>query len=156
MHSLSIAMITDFKTGTKIMDVGTGGGFPGVPLAIIFPECRFTLVDSIGKKIRVVKEVIDTLHLKNVEAYQKRVETIDEKFDFIVSRAVTSLSEFTLWVDGRISNNHKNKIKNGILYLKGGDFQDELLKISLNHEIFELSELLDEPFFETKKLVHLF
>jgi 16S rRNA (guanine527-N7)-methyltransferase len=156
LHSLAIAKITDFKSGTKILDLGTGGGFPGIPLAIMFPECRFTLVDSIGKKIMVVNEVIKSLQLYNIEAYQKRAETIDEKFDFIVSRAVTSLPEFASWVEGKVSNDCKNKLRNGILYLKGGEFTDELSRIKFNHRIFDLKKIFDEEFFETKKIVHLF
>jgi 16S rRNA (guanine527-N7)-methyltransferase len=155
LHSLAIARVIHFSAGTKVLDVGTGGGFPGIPLAIMFPQCHFLLVDSIGKKIKVVNEVAAALNLPNVEAITQRAETIDQEFDFIVSRAVTALPAFTSWVKTKISNVQKNELPNGILYLKGGDFQDELRQIKMNYKIFEISSFFDEPFFETKKVIHL-
>lgn len=154
LHSLAIAKINSFLPGTKILDVGTGGGFPGIPLAILYPECHFTLVDSIGKKIKVVNEVVEGLQLNNVTAINDRVENIDEQFEFIVSRAVAAMPTFTHWVKGKVSSTSKHPRRNGILYLKGGDLTEELAAYT-NAEIFSLEEVFQNPFFETKKLVYL-
>ncbi len=156
LHSLSIAKVVNFSDGTKVLDVGTGGGFPGIPLAIFFPKVEFLLADSIGKKIMVVGEVAAELGLKNVETFNGRAEEVKRTFDFIVSRAVTTLPKFARWVDGKISGKNNNSIPNGILYLKGGDLTEELNQTKMHHRIFELSNFFEETFFETKKLVHLF
>jgi 16S rRNA (guanine527-N7)-methyltransferase len=156
LHSLAIAKVINFKEATSIMDVGTGGGFPGIPLAIMFPSSNFLLVDSIGKKINVVKAVAREIGLSNVEAIHTRAETINMKFDFIISRAVTELSEFYKWTGNKINNKGFNAIPNGILYLKGGDVSQELENLKTKNEIFELKEFFDEEFFETKKLVHIY
>ncbi len=154
LHSLGIAKVISFKSGTKIMDVGTGGGFPGIPLAILFPECKFHLVDSIAKKIKVVDEVVAGLELKNVKTTNKRVEEINGQFDFVVSRAVAAMPTFVHWIKGKIAKAQKNDLKNGILYLKGGDLTEELA-VYKTATIYDLTEIFEEPFFETKKLVHL-
>jgi 16S rRNA (guanine527-N7)-methyltransferase len=156
LHSMAVAKVISFTGGTKIMDVGTGGGFPGIPLAILFPDCHFTLVDSIRKKIKVVDDIALKLELKNVTAIQERAEKINGKFDFIVSRAVTALPLFMEWIGTKISNDNKNNLKNGVLYLKGGDFQEELKEISFNHKIFEISDFFEEEYFNTKKIVHFY
>lgn len=156
LHSMAVAKVISFTGGTKIMDVGTGGGFPGIPLAILFPDCHFTLVDSIRKKIKVVDDIALKLELKNVTAIQERAEKINGKFDFIVSRAVTALPLFMEWVGTKISNDNKNTLKNGVLYLKGGDFQEELKEITFNHKIFEISDFFEEEYFNTKKIVHIY
>ncbi len=157
LHSLFIGKIFDFCSGTRILDVGTGGGFPGIPLAILFPECRFMLIDSIGKKINVVKQVIHDLKLENVESSQQRAEKIKGKYEFIVSRAVTNLPEFMNWVNQKIdTSTHRNKMKNGVLYLKGGDFSEELSKVNYDFDIFNVSEHFKEDYFSTKKLVHIY
>ena len=153
LHSLSIAKFISFKKNTSILDVGTGGGFPGIPLAIIFPDCNFLLVDSINKKINVVKEISNTLKLTNVSCNTIRVEKLKTKHDFIVSRAVTRMNKFTNLVKGLISNKNDNKIKNGIIYLKGGDLTDEMMNIK--HQKVNISDYFDEEFFETKKIVYL-
>lgn len=155
LHSLGIAKVIAFKPGTKILDIGTGGGFPGIPLAILFPEAEFTLVDSIGKKIKVVKEIASFIGLQNVAAIQLRAEEVDGKFDFVVSRAVTALPEFLGWVSGKFSTQSFNTLPNGVLYLKGGDLQHELRAIKKLVTTYELSSYFDESFFETKKLVHI-
>jgi len=155
LHSLAIAKLIQFTAGSKILDVGTGGGFPGIPLAILFPETQFLLVDSIGKKIKVVNAVAEELGLKNVKAQQIRAEEITEKFDFVVSRAVTRLPEFVPWVRKNISNRQINAMPNGILYLKGGDIEDELIPFKNRVFVKNLSDWFEEDFFETKKLVHL-
>ena len=154
LHSLGIAKVINFLPGTKVLDVGTGGGFPGIPLAILFPDAEFLLVDSIGKKIRVVEEVVDALGLENVKARQVRAETIDDQFDFVVSRAVTSLPVFTAMVKHLIKPGSSHPLPNGILYLKGGDFDAELEQILWQNKVFDLSQWFEEAFFETKKLVH--
>lgn len=155
LHSLGIAKVIEFSEGSKILDIGTGGGFPGIPLAILFPNCQFTLVDSIGKKIRVVNEVKNELGLKNVVAIHERAENIVDKFDFIVSRAVTAMPDFIRWTSGKISKNQRNTLKNGILYLKGGDLSEELSTVQQKTKVFNLSEIYSEEFFETKKVVHV-
>ena len=154
LHSLSIAKLISFKDGTCILDVGTGGGFPGIPLAILFPNCRFHLVDSIQKKITVVNNVVKELDLKNVKTSCSRVEAISEKYDFVVSRAVTNMKDFVSWIKFKINKNSFNDFKNGVLYLKGGDLEDEL-KSFKNVKTFELSEIFNEDFFIQKKVVYL-
>ncbi|MDX1543179.1 MAG: 16S rRNA (guanine(527)-N(7))-methyltransferase RsmG [Christiangramia sp.] len=154
LHSLGIAKVQQFKPGSKILDVGTGGGFPGIPLAIMFPECEFHLVDSIGKKIKVVNEVSEGLELENVKSFNERVEDLEGQYDFIVSRAVAVMPTFVRWVKGKIEKTSKHERKNGILYLKGGDLTDEL-KDYRTAEIFELADYFEEDFFETKKVVYL-
>ena len=155
LHSLSIAKIISFRAGTTILDVGTGGGFPGIPLAILFPDCRFVLIDSIGKKIKVVQDIVEKLELKNVTATQTRVENVREMFDFIVSRAVTAFPDFVGLVRKNVSRNQKNSRPNGIIYLKGGDFQEEIKPFKQIVEVTEIKNIFDEPFFETKKIVFL-
>ena len=155
LHSLGIAKLIRFVPGTKILDVGTGGGFPGIPLAILFPEAQFHLVDSIGKKIKVVKSVAEELNLKNVKAEQIRAEQLNDKYDFVVSRAVTRLPEFVPWVQKNVAKKQMNALPNGILYLKGGDLTEELKPFRKKVFVQELSSYFEEEFFETKKVVHL-
>jgi len=155
LHSLGIASVISFKPGAKILDVGTGGGFPGIPLAIFFPETQFHLVDSIGKKITVVKNVADTLGLKNVKAEQLRAETIKDDYDFIVSRAVTRLKEFYGWVHRLAKKKSVHDLYNGILYLKGGELEEELNELKKPYQLFDLSDFFKEEFFETKKIVYV-
>lgn len=154
LHSLGIAKVQSFKPGSKVMDVGTGGGFPGIPLAILFPETQFHLVDSIGKKIKVVNEVKEGLGLENVKTSNCRVEEIDEQYDFIVSRAVAQMETFVRWVKGKVKKKSEHDLKNGILYLKGGDLSEELAKYK-TAKVYELSDYFEEDFFDTKKVVHL-
>lgn len=154
LHSLGIAKVQFFLPGSKVLDVGTGGGFPGIPLAILFPETEFTLVDSIGKKIKVVDEVVEALELQNVKTVNDRVENISGEFDFIVSRAVAVMPSFVHWVKGKIAKTSNHEMKNGILYLKGGDLSEELSPYK-TVEVFELSEIFDDEFFDTKKVVYL-
>ena len=154
LHSLGIAKVIQFNPGTRILDVGTGGGFPGIPLAILFPDCNFHLVDSIAKKLKVVDEVVSGLELTNVRTTHSRVEDIDEQYDFIVSRAVAYMPTFVHWVKGKIAKTSNNKLKNGIIYLKGGDLTEELQNYQ-TAKIYDLSSFFEEPFFETKKVVHL-
>ena len=154
LHSLGIAKLIEFKSGTKILDVGTGGGFPGIPLAILFPECSFHLVDSIAKKLKVVDEVVEGLGLTNVKTTHSRVEEIKGTYDFIVSRAVAAMPTFVRWVKGKIAKKQNNVLKNGILYLKGGYLTEELQNYR-TAMIYNLSDYFTEDFFETKKLVHL-
>jgi len=153
LHSLAIAKVIQFEKGTKILDIGTGGGFPGIPLAILFPEVDFLLVDSIGKKIKVVNEVTSEIGLTNVRTLHKRAEDIKEKFDFVVSRAVTNMTDFKKWVKGRFNNTHNNTLNNGILYLKGGDLLEELRGIS--HTKHQIADLFEEEFFKTKKVIYI-
>jgi 16S rRNA (guanine527-N7)-methyltransferase len=153
LHSLGIAKIIPFLPGESVLDVGTGGGFPGIPLAILFPETQFHLVDSIGKKIKVVQEIAKDLGLKNVRASHQRAEQINEKFDFVVSRAVTRLSEFYPWVKDKFNRQSKNAIPNGILYLKGGDLTEEIAESGLNVQQFQLKDYFEEEFFETKQVI---
>jgi len=157
LHSLGIAKVLQFKENTSVLDIGTGGGFPGIPLAIMFPSCSFLLVDSIGKKINVVNAVIEKLGLTNVKGMQSRAETVEYSFDFVVSRAVTSLPEFYAWVKDKISPHGFNDIPNGVLYLKGGDVEKELIRSrQSSFKIFELKEFFEEEFFETKKIVYFY
>lgn len=155
LHSLSIAKVVQFKTMADIMDLGTGGGFPGIPLAIMFPDANFYLVDSVGKKIKVVQDVIGQLGLTNAKAEQVRAEQVSRQFDFVVSRAVTDLSEFVGWVKGKISDIHYHKLRNGILYLKGGDLTEELAPFRKKARLFEISEFFVEPWFAEKKVIYL-
>ena len=155
LHSLGIAKFTKFVGNTKVLDVGTGGGFPGIPLAILFPEVHFHLVDSIGKKIKVVNGVASALELKNVIADQIRAEQLKQKYDFVVSRAVTRLPEFVPWVKKNISKQNFNALPNGIIYLKGGDLSEEIKPFRRNIFLQDLSEYFEEEFFETKKVLHL-
>ncbi|OXB06111.1 16S rRNA (guanine(527)-N(7))-methyltransferase RsmG [Flavobacterium pectinovorum] len=154
LHSLGIAKIMKFEPGATVLDVGTGGGFPGIPLAILFPETRFYLIDVIAKKIKVVQGVVDALELKNVKAEQKRAELVKGDFDFIVSRAVTNMPDFVSWIKDKIKKQHKHTLKNGILYLKGGDLAEEL-KDFPKATLYDLSTIFEDEFFETKKVVHL-
>ncbi|MBC8510678.1 MAG: 16S rRNA (guanine(527)-N(7))-methyltransferase RsmG [Cryomorphaceae bacterium] len=153
LHSLAIAKVIQFEKGTKILDIGTGGGFPGIPLAILFPEVDFLLVDSIGKKIKVVNEVSNAIGLTNVIALHERAENIKDPFDFVVSRAVTNMTDFKKWVKGKFNNTHNNTLNNGILYLKGGDLSEELRGISYSK--YEIADFFEEEFFETKKVIYI-
>lgn len=155
LHSLAIAKVQPFKSMAEILDVGTGGGFPGIPLAIMFPDARFYLIDSIGKKIKVVQDVIAQLDLKNCRAEQIRAEQVEGDFDFIVSRAVTALPEFVGWVRGKVSKTNYHKLRNGILYLKGGDLEEELRPLKRRPRIYEISDFFEEAYFETKKVIYL-
>ncbi|SDS08045.1 16S rRNA (guanine(527)-N(7))-methyltransferase RsmG [Gramella sp. MAR_2010_147] len=154
LHSLGITKVQRFKPNSKILDVGTGGGFPGIPLAIMYPDSIFHLVDSIGKKIKVVDEVAEGLGLKNVTSFNQRVEELNGNYDFIVSRAVAVMPSFVRWVKGKIAKESNHELKNGILYLKGGELTEEL-KDYRTAKIFELSNYFEEEFFETKKVVYL-
>ncbi len=155
LHSLGIAKVISFLPGEKVLDVGTGGGFPGIPLAILFPETQFYLADSIGKKIKVVNEVAAALGLTNVNALHKRAEEVDGKFDFVVSRAVTRLKEFYPWVKGKFNRQSKNTLPNGILYLKGGDLIEEIAESGLTVQQFHLKDYFEEEFFETKQVIYI-
>ena len=154
LHSLAIAKVVQFKPGARVLDVGTGGGFPGIPLAILFPETQFHLVDSIGKKIKVVDEVVAGLALENVKTTNGRAEELKDTYDFIVSRAVAQMETFVRWTRGRISKKQNHELKNGILYLKGGDLSEEL-KLYTSATIYDLPNYFEEDFYETKKVVHL-
>ncbi len=155
LHSLGIAKVMAFLPGEKVLDVGTGGGFPGIPLAILFPETQFHLVDSIGKKIKVVQEVAKALGLKNVTASHKRAEEIDDQFDFVVSRAVTRLKEFYPWVKRKFNPQSKNVLPNGILYLKGGDLAEEIKESGLTVTQYHLKDYFEEEFFDTKQVIYI-
>ena len=155
LHSLAIAKVMPFAPMTEVLDVGTGGGFPGVPLAILFPDARFTLIDSIGKKIKVVSDVISRLDLSNTKAMQIRAEELDGEYDFVVSRAVTTLGEFVPWVKNKISKSQYNTLHNGILYLKGGDLKNELFPFRHKVQTWDISQWFSEEFFETKKVIYL-
>lgn len=154
LHSLGIAKVITFKDGSKILDVGTGGGFPGIPLAIMFPNCSFHLVDSIAKKLKVVDEVVEGLGLTNVKTTHSRVEEIKDTYDFIVSRAVAAMPTFVHWTKGKIAKNQTHQLKNGIIYLKGGDLTEELQDYK-TAVIYDLNKFFEEAFFETKKVVYL-
>ncbi|NVJ86984.1 MAG: 16S rRNA (guanine(527)-N(7))-methyltransferase RsmG [Algoriphagus sp.] len=155
LHSLGIAKVMRFQPGTKVLDIGTGGGFPGIPLAILFPDTHFHLVDSIGKKITVVKEVAKALKLSNVDAQQARAETLVRKYDFVISRAVTRMINFYPWVKGKIKKEDFNEFPNGILYLKGGDVDEEMEETGKSYVTYHLSDYFKEDFFETKKVVYM-
>jgi len=155
LHALGIAKYVSFVPGTRILDVGTGGGFPGIPLAILFPEVQFHLVDSIGKKIRVVQEIATGVGLKNVTADHIRAEQLKEKYEFVVSRAVTRLVDFYPWVHDKFLKENRNAVPNGILYLKGGDLREEIAEARVKAEIYPLSDYFSESFFETKHLVYI-
>ena len=155
LHSLAIAKFVRFTAGTQVLDVGTGGGFPGIPLAIYFPNTHFHLVDSVGKKIKVVKEVAESLGLPNVSAEQIRAEQLKEKYDFVVSRAVTKLPEFVFWIRKNISLKQQNAIPNGVIYLKGGNLEGEIRPFRKNAFVQDLSEYFEEEFYKTKKLVYI-
>jgi 16S rRNA (guanine527-N7)-methyltransferase len=156
IHSLGIAKVISFKKGTEVLDVGTGGGFPGIPLAILFPRVHFHLIDSIGKKIKVVKAVADGIGLTNVKIEQIRAELVpDENYDFVVSRAVTQMPEFCGWVKDKFKSYHQNALKNGILYLKGGDLAEELKPIRQKYRLYNLSNYFEGEWYETKKVVYI-
>lgn len=155
LHSLAIAKTISFVDGTKILDVGTGGGFPGIPLAILFPNVQFHLIDSIGKKITVVQGIISALGLKNCKAEQVRAENIKEKYDFITCRGVTRLAEFMTWVKGNIHNTHQNSLQNGVICLKGGNLEEELKESKRKYQIYPIADFFTEEFFETKKVIHV-
>lgn len=154
LHSLGIAKVIKFRPKTKVLDVGTGGGFPGIPLAIFFPETEFVLVDSIGKKIKVVNEVAQALGLKNLRAYHVRAEEVKEKFHFVVSRAVTEFPQFYAWVKDKFLNDNFNSLPNGILYLKGGDLKEEFGRHYERAKFYDLKNYFSEAFFDTKKVVY--
>jgi len=153
LHSLGIVKIITFKPGTRILDVGTGGGFPGIPLAIMFPDANFLLIDSTRKKIEAVAEIAKSLDLANVTTDWIRAEEMKGTFDFVVARAVTQLPLFLKWVEGKVSSKSFNDLPNGVLYLKGGDLKEELAEIKLKYRVFELSQYFEDPFFEEKKVV---
>ncbi|MCB0804559.1 MAG: 16S rRNA (guanine(527)-N(7))-methyltransferase RsmG [Bacteroidales bacterium] len=156
LHSLSISNIIRFPAGSQILDVGTGGGFPGIPLAILFPDCHFHLVDSIGKKVMVVDQVMKELKLTNVTCEKSRAESLNGQYEFIVSRAVTALPVFAEWVKKLILQKQDGNLQNGIFYLKGGEFSEELRLLKLKSHIYPISKYFEEPFFETKAIVHLY
>jgi 16S rRNA (guanine527-N7)-methyltransferase len=155
LHSLGIAKVQNFKPKTQVLDVGTGGGFPGIPLAILFPETEFYLVDSIGKKIKVVQEVADALGLTNVKAEQLRAEKVKGHYDFIVSRAVTRLKPFLQWIHGKVKKENQHQLANGVLYLKGGDLEEELAEAKRPHALYPLTNYFQEDFFDTKFVVYV-
>lgn len=155
LHSLGIAKVCRFADDSEVLDVGTGGGFPGIPLAILFPEVSFHLVDAVGKKIKVVEEVASGLGLANVKAEHQRVEQLRSTYDFVISRAVTRMGPFLEWVRNKINRNHFSPLDNGILYLKGGDLGEEMAEVRRKYRIFELKDYFEEEFFETKKVVYI-
>lgn len=155
LHSLAIARVCSFGPGARIMDVGSGGGFPGIPLAIMFPECGFTLVDSIGKKVTVIREVAQALGLGNVAALNTRAEQVPGRFDYVVSRAVTDMGTFAGWVWNKIEGGQKGSLPNGILYLKGGDLAAELAAAGKPYTLYDIGGFFSEEFFETKKVVYI-
>lgn len=155
LHSLGIAKVMSFKPGAAVLDVGTGGGFPGIPLAILFPQTGFHLVDSIRKKITVVSEVAKGAGIQNVRGEWARAEQIKGKYDFIVSRAVTRIKEFYGWVHQKAKTDSMHDLDNGILYLKGGDLEEELGELKRPYSLYDLSDYFEEPFFETKKVVYV-
>jgi 16S rRNA (guanine527-N7)-methyltransferase len=155
LHSLGIAKVMPFLPGENVLDVGTGGGFPGIPLAIMFPDTQFFLVDSIGKKIKVVQEVANALGLKNVRAAHVRAEQVDEKFDFVVSRAVTRLKDFHPWIKNKYNKQSKNALPNGLLYLKGGDLSEEITESGLKVKQYYLKDFFKEEFFDTKQVIYV-
>ena len=155
LHSLAIAKVIKFKENSKILDLGTGGGFPGIPLAIMYPNSEFLLVDSIGKKIKVVNAIADYLDLSNLRAIHTRAEDVNEKFDFVVSRAVTQMPLFLNWVKGKFKSISKHQLPNGILYLKGGDLSQELNPVKEDVQLFDISAFFKEDFFDTKKVVYV-
>lgn len=156
LHALSVMKVIRFRPGTRILDAGTGGGFPGIPLAICFPECSFLLADSIGKKITVVEQVAASTGLSNVIVVKTRVEEITDRFDFVTSRAVTALPKFMGWVEGLVKPEGFNALPNGVLYLKGGDIEGEMAPLKAQSDVYPLNRYFEEKFFETKKLVHLY
>lgn len=155
LHSLGIAKIQEFKDGSDILDIGTGGGFPGIPLAILYPNCNFVLVDSIGKKIKVVQEVAKAIGLTNVTAIHERAENINQQFDFVVSRAVTAMPAFLRWIKDKFKKKSLHDFKNGVLYLKGGDLTEEMKEVNKFYKIFPLDSIFEEEFFDTKKVVYV-
>ena len=155
LHSLSIAKIIQFKAGTKIIDIGTGGGFPGIPLSILFPGAEFWFIDSVGKKIKVVESIINTLGLINCKAKKIRAEDFNEQYNFIIGRAVTNLPEFIKIITGNVSNKCFNSLNNGILYLKGGDITEEIKSLPYQIKTFDITDYFKEPFFKTKKIVYI-
>ncbi len=155
LHSLAIAKVMEFQPGTKVLDIGTGGGFPGIPLAILFPETQFHLVDSIGKKINVVKDVVKQLKLANVEAQQARAEELVRKYDFVISRAVTRMANFYPWVKNKIRKEDFNEFQNGILYLKGGEVDEEMEELDKSYVVYHLDDYFKEDFFKTKKVIYI-
>ena len=155
LHSLAISKIINFQSGTQILDIGTGGGFPGIPLAILFPETQFVLVDSIGKKIKVVNGVAESLGLTNVSGIHERVEKIPGQFDFILSRAVAPLADLLFWTKDKLNSQSNNELANGWICLKGGDLTDELSKIKKHIRTYSISDWFNEDFFETKKIIYV-
>jgi 16S rRNA (guanine527-N7)-methyltransferase len=155
LHSLAISKIINFQSGTRVLDIGTGGGFPGIPLAILFPDTQFVLVDSIGKKIKVVNGITESLGLTNVQGIHERVEKIPGQFDFILSRAVAPLADLLFWTKDKLNPENNNELSNGWICLKGGDLTDELSKIKKHIRSYSISDWFDEPFFETKKIIYV-
>jgi 16S rRNA (guanine527-N7)-methyltransferase len=155
LHSLAIAKVMTFEDGADILDIGTGGGFPGIPLAILYPNCHFTLVDSIGKKVKVAGAVAASLGLTNVTCIHDRAENIDKKFDFIVSRAVTTMPDFLKWTKNKFKSKNVHELANGILYLKGGDLREEMSTVKKFYKFYDIPNFFSEEFFETKKVVYV-
>ena len=155
LHSLGIAKVMRFQPGARVLDVGTGGGFPGLPLAVLHPETEFVLCDSIGKKIKVVEAAANAAGLKNVKAIHARAEQVSGEFDFVVSRAVTRMAGFLDWIEGKIAPTHNHELANGVLYLKGGDLTEELAEVNAPHTSHHLRTWFTDPFFETKQVIHV-